>query len=156
MGLREFTVCYPLQDGHVLLGYKKMGFGSGKYAGFGGKLEPGETPAECAARELMEECGLHGPALEYVGAMTFLFPARPEWDELVHVFVLRTWQGQPVESNEMRPQWFALAEMPFEQMWDDNHYWLPQALSGQPLSGRFVFHEDCQTVREHRLWEERR
>ena len=160
MGLREFTVCYPLQEGQVLLGYKKLGFGSGKFAGFGGKLEPGETPAECAARELAEECGLHvaagdAQALEYIGALTFLFPARPDWDELVHVFVVHAWQGLPGESNEMRPAWFLLGDIPFDQMWDDNRYWLPQVLTGQAgqkLNGRFVFHDDCQTVREHRLW----
>jgi hypothetical protein len=90
--------------------------------------------------------------LEYIGALTFLFPARPDWDELVHVFVVHAWQEEPVESDEMRPAWFAFDEIPFDQMWDDNRYWLPQVLAGQRLSGRFVFHDDCQTVREHRLW----
>ena len=31
---------------------KKRGFGAGKYNGFGGKLDKGETMASCAAREL--------------------------------------------------------------------------------------------------------
>ncbi len=157
MGLREYTVCYPIQNGRVLLGFKKQGFGSGKFAGFGGKLEPGETPPICAGRELREECGLHiepsnGQALAYVGALTFIFPARPNWDELVHAFVVHAWQGQVTESNEMRPAWFALDAIPFDQMWDDNRYWLPQALAGSKLNGRFMFKDDCQTVHEYRLW----
>lgn len=31
------------QEGRVLLGMKKRGFGMGKYNGFGGKVEPGES-----------------------------------------------------------------------------------------------------------------
>ena len=42
----------------VLLGLKRRGFGAGKYNGFGGKLEQGETMRACAARELEEESGL--------------------------------------------------------------------------------------------------
>ena len=34
----------------VLLGMKKRGFGAGKWNGFGGKLEPGETIEEAAKR----------------------------------------------------------------------------------------------------------
>ena len=36
----------------VLLGMKKRGFGEGKYNGFGGKVEAGETVEEGAARGL--------------------------------------------------------------------------------------------------------
>ena len=42
----------------VLLGLKKRGFGEGRWNGFGGKLEAGETMEQCAARELCEESGL--------------------------------------------------------------------------------------------------
>ena len=36
---------------------KKRGFGVGKWNGFGGKVEAGETVVEAAAREVTEECG---------------------------------------------------------------------------------------------------
>ena len=36
----------------MLLGQKKRGFGEGYYNGFGGKVEPGETVAQAAAREV--------------------------------------------------------------------------------------------------------
>ena len=58
----------------VLLGMKKRGFGMGKYNGFGGKLEPGETMPECARRELFEESGLKADgvsAFEKVGQLLF-------------------------------------------------------------------------------------
>ncbi|CAD7935733.1 unnamed protein product [Amoebophrya sp. A120] len=42
----------------ILLGFKKRGFGKGKWNGFGGKFEEGKdrTIRDCAARELLEEC----------------------------------------------------------------------------------------------------
>ena len=39
----------------LLLGMKKRGFGAGKWNGFGGKIEPGETPRQAAIREIREE-----------------------------------------------------------------------------------------------------
>jgi len=48
-----------------------------------GKLEPGETPREAAARELAEECGLAASSYRELGA----FWAVPEYStEYVHVF----------------------------------------------------------------------
>ena len=42
----------------VLLGRKKRGFGEGKIVGLGGKVEPGETLAQAAVREVLEESGI--------------------------------------------------------------------------------------------------
>ena len=48
-----------------------------------GKLEEGETPADAAARELAEECGLAAEVLSAIGT----FWAAPGYStELVHVF----------------------------------------------------------------------
>jgi 8-oxo-dGTP pyrophosphatase MutT (NUDIX family) len=48
-----------------------------------GKLEPGETPREAAARELAEECGLAAASYREVGS----FWAVPAYStEFVHVF----------------------------------------------------------------------
>jgi len=38
------------EDNSVLLGLKKRGFGKGLWNGFGGKVEPGETIVQAAAR----------------------------------------------------------------------------------------------------------
>ena len=38
------------ETNRVLLGYKKRGFGSNKWNGFGGKRESSETIFECAKR----------------------------------------------------------------------------------------------------------
>ena len=57
-GSRKVLTLVFLRDAtRVLLGMKKRGFGVGKWNGFGGKVEPGETVVEAAAREVREECG---------------------------------------------------------------------------------------------------
>jgi len=132
----------------ILLGFKKAGFGAGKYNGFGGKVEPGETIAGAAVREVGEEVGLRVSEgdLEPAGRLTFLFPANPEWDKVGHVFVVRRWEGEPVESAEMRPTWFRVEEIPFGQMWQGDVHWLPRVLAGERGRGWFRFGEDNETV----------
>ena len=133
----------------ILLGWKKTGFGAGKYVVFGGKPEPGETLAMAAVRELREESGLQARPqnLWYAAQLEFCFPARPEWSRVVHVFRLEFWEGEPEESNEVRPEWFALDELPLKQMWADAAYWLPQVLMGIRPRMHFTYSEDNQTVR---------
>lgn len=134
----------------ILLGYKKINFGQGKIAGIGGKIEPGETPAEAARRELAEETGIRVslPALELMAVLEFRFPHKAEWEHLVHVFTARAWEGTPAESNEIRPQWFPLDAIPYPRMWDDARYWLPRLLAGEKFRARFVFAPDNATVRQ--------
>ena len=62
------------------------------------------------------------------GELIFLFPAKPEWDHHVHVFVVRQWQGEAREAEEIRPEWFALESIAYSQMWDDAAHWLPRVL----------------------------
>jgi 8-oxo-dGTP pyrophosphatase MutT (NUDIX family) len=54
----EATLCFLIRDAEILLGLKKVGFGQGKYGGFGGKVEAGETPEMAAVREMAEETGI--------------------------------------------------------------------------------------------------
>jgi len=127
---------------------KKTGYGHGKYNGFGGKLEAGETPAEAAVRELAEECGLTVDAsqLELVGRLLFTFPANPEIDHDVHIYIVRAWQGAPAETSEMRPAWFDVADIPYAEMWADDTYWLPAVLKGKKISGNVVFADNNEDI----------
>jgi 8-oxo-dGTP pyrophosphatase MutT (NUDIX family) len=151
--MNEVTLVFPLRlerPQAVLLGIKKDGFGAGKYVGFGGKIEPGEMIAEAAERELWEEAGLRVPLdeLRAAGRLTFLFPARPDWDHLVHVFTTTSWQGQPRESSEITPVWFPIDRIPYHRMWDDASYWLRQILDGEKIEARFVYDDDNEKVKE--------
>ncbi len=130
------------------MGLKKAGFGVGKLAGFGGGVEPGETIRAAAARELDEEAELKVDEqdIEYMGHVDFVFPAKPSWNQKVYIFLAKTWLGTPTESDEMRPSWFEVSQLPLEQMWQDAALWLPQVLGGHRLFKRFVFASDNETV----------
>ena len=149
--LPEATLCFPLRrepPARVLLGLKKLGFGVGKCDGFGGKVDPGETVAAAAARELTEECGLRvaEPDLDYVACLDFFFPRRPAWSQRVHAFLVTEWTSEPSESDEMVPSWFPVDEVPYERMWQDSVHWLPRVLAGERVRARFVFAADNETV----------
>ena len=48
--MRDTSLVFPVApDGRILLGRKRRGMGYGKWNGFGGKIEAGETMRECAA-----------------------------------------------------------------------------------------------------------
>jgi 8-oxo-dGTP diphosphatase len=59
--MKHMTVCFLLKktpEREVLLGNKKAGFGAGKYAGIGGKVEADETVEMAVIREVQEEIGV--------------------------------------------------------------------------------------------------
>ena len=51
------TLVFVLRNDEVLLIHKKTGHGRGKISAPGGKLEPGEQVAACAAREYKKKSG---------------------------------------------------------------------------------------------------
>jgi 8-oxo-dGTP diphosphatase len=132
----------------VLLGYKKTGFGQGKIVAPGGHVEPGESTAAAAAREVKEETGIRVPqdALLEAAQLTFLFPARPSWDMDVAIFTSADWSGEAAESTEIRPQWFPVAALPLDRMWSDGRQWLPRVLAGERLRATFSYAPDNETV----------
>jgi len=138
----------PTGERELLLGRKKTGFGTGKIVGLGGHVEPGETALEAAVREVAEESTIRvAPAdLREAAALTFRFPAKPEWDMLVTVFVGDRFTGEAQECEEIAPRWYPLDDLPVQDMWDDNQYWLLQVLDGPHLTARFEFAADGETV----------
>ncbi|GEM50013.1 8-oxo-dGTP diphosphatase [Deinococcus cellulosilyticus] len=146
--MREVVLCFPVRGHEVLLGHKKTGFGKGNTVGLGGGIEPGETPEQAAIRELHEESGLVGlpESLTHLGQVTFLFPTRENWDMRVQLFVLGAWKGEPVETTEIRPEWFPLDRIPFDRMWDDSKHWLPRVLVGEALDVLATYQEDLSKV----------
>lgn len=62
--MKRYVVGYLLSPGHrqvVLIKKLKPSWQAGKLNGPGGKLEEGETPAQCMRREFREEAGLDLP-----------------------------------------------------------------------------------------------
>lgn len=135
---KVLTLCIIHQDSKILLGMKKKGFGEGRWNGFGGKVEEGETIEQAALREVHEEAGIKALDLNKVGIIDFEFENDPKILE-VHIFSATKFSGEPVESDEMKPQWFSVDKIPYDQMWSDDIYWLPLLLQGIKFRGTFLF-----------------
>lgn len=150
--LPEVCVCYLIaadsSGDRVLLGRKKFGLGEGNLVGPGGKLEPGETPAEAMVREIAEETSVRvrSEDLQLVGELSYVFAHKPAWSQKSWVFVCRVFSGEPQESAELSPEWFPLDAIPTERMWHDARFWLADALDGRLVTARFDFGADLRTV----------
>jgi 8-oxo-dGTP diphosphatase/2-hydroxy-dATP diphosphatase len=142
------TLCFVCKAPEILLGMKKRGFGAGRWNGFGGKLNDGESIEDAARREIKEEVGLEVGELFEQGILDFELPDEPNILE-VHVFKVLEFVGEPVETEEMKPQWFNVRAIPFKDMWKDDIYWLPIFLKGKKFKGRFVFDTDHNVLEHH-------
>ena len=146
-------MCLAISDNRVLLAMKKKGFGQGRWNGAGGKVQEGESVEEAAVREMREEVGLEAGLtdLAKVGDIKFYFADKPEFNQQMHIFLVKNWKGEPVESDEMRPKWFRHSEIPFGEMWIDDQYWLPKVLVGKKVEGTFYFKGGGESLDRHEL-----
>lgn len=155
--LRDATIVFLVKRNgdsisEVCLAMKKRGFGVNRWNGVGGKVEAhkGETIEAGAKRETNEEIGVSVNQLDKVAELTFYFPHNPDWNQLVHVFFSESWEGEPEESEEMKPDWFLVENIPFSEMWPDDIYWVPEILKGNLVKGVFSFGEG-DTVLEKKV-----
>ena len=135
---KEVCVITYLFDGdQVLLIDKKQGLGTGLVNAPGGHIELAETATEAAIREFKEETELdiHDPRL--VGRLNFQF--KDGLSERGYVFFADSYSGEPAETEEARPFWCPIKDIPYDKMWEDDLYWLPQALEGKKFDGFFIF-----------------
>jgi len=137
--LRKATLCFLRRDNEVLLAMKKRGFGEGRWNGVGGKPRPKEAIEEAARREAREEVCVLPSGLTRIATLDFYFLHNPDWNQRVLVYTSENWEGEPAETEEMRPRWFSINELPLEDMWPDDEHWLPRVLEGKKLKGEFLF-----------------
>ena len=96
------TLCYVRDNNQTLMIHrvkKQQDIHKGKWNGLGGKFEPGETPEECARREVLEESGLIVEKMNLKGLLTFpMFDGKKDW--YVFVFVIEAFSVSLIDSPE--------------------------------------------------------
>lgn len=134
------TLVFVFRGDEVLLINKKTGLGKGKVNGPGGKVDPGETPEQAAVRECREELHIEVSNLEYCGEHCFQFVDGYS----IHVWVYRTrdFEGIPTETREAEPLWCNIGHIPYDQMWEDDKFWLPKLIRGEKFQARWIFDGD--------------
>jgi len=111
---------------------------AGKWNGLGGKLEPGETPEECALREIYEESGLKVRNPRLKGLLTFpLFANDEDW--YAFVFVCEDFEGQLIDSPEGELRWIPDQELLTLNLWEGDRFFLPWLDRPGFFSGKFVY-----------------
>lgn len=156
--MRQATLSFLIKgsqkEKELLLAMKKKGFGKGKWNGVGGRLDfkKDKDIFDTAIRETKEEIGVEIKNMERVAILNFhylhLKNNEKEWP--VHVFLVKDWQGEPKETEEMTPKWFKIKEIPFNKMWPDDKFWLPKILAGEKLKADFIFQKG-ETISSHNI-----
>ena len=130
--------CHLLRNGRVLLKMANRGVSKGYWNCPGGRIERGETPEECAIREVKEETGLDAKGLFEHGKLRFAFAdGTPDW--VVHLFSSKNFSGKARNSREGRLRWFNIGGIPYNRMWDDARYWVQLMLDGRKFDAGFRF-----------------
>lgn len=134
------TLLFVVRGGQVLLIRKKRGLGAGKINGPGGKLDPGETPEECAVRETEEELCVRATGVSEVGRLSFQFVDGMRL--YCHVFRADGCLGEAQETEEAIPRWTPVDAIPFEEMWADDREWFHLLMARRRFQGYFDFDDD--------------
>lgn len=142
--MKNLTLSLLFKDNQILLAMKKRGFGEGKWNGYGGKVEEGETTEEAAIREIKEEGNVtvEKEDLESFGVIDFYFSDKPEYNQKVHIFKVTKWVGEPEETEEMKPEWFSFDNIPYEKMWKGDDQWISKVINGEKVFGEIHFDEE--------------
>lgn len=112
----------------------------GKWNGLGGKFEAGETPEECAIREIKEEAGLtiSNPILK--GIITFpMFDDKDDW--YVFLFTVNDWEGNLTECDEGELAWIDNKEILNLPLWEGDTIFIPWLYMDGLFSAKFVYKE---------------
>lgn len=133
--------CHLIMNGRVLLKLANRGVSKGYWNCPGGRMEKGETPEECAIREVKEETGLEVRKLMKHGIIRFSFQDGVP-DHVVHLFSSKSFSGRVRNSKEGKLKWFGIDRMPFDRMWDDDRYWFEVMLEKRRFEASFRFGRD--------------
>lgn len=154
--MRQTTLVYLEQDGCYLMLHrvkKKNDENQGKWIGVGGKVEEGESPEECAIREIYEETGIRVHGLDFRSVITFV---SDEWgSEVMYLFTSDRFdmsESALSACEEGNLAWIPIPEVEKLPTWEGDLIFLRKMRETREFfSLKLVYHGDELT--EAVLWE---
>ena len=134
MGCLNTSLCYIERDGRYLMLHrtkKKQDPNAGKWIGVGGKFEEGESPEECAVREVLEETGLALVSPRLRGIVTFVSDVCPT--EYMFLFTADSFTGEMRPCDEGDLSWIKKEDLFSLPLWEGDRIFLPLLAEGQPF-----------------------
>ena len=109
-----------------------------KWNGLGGKFEAGESPEDCAVREIKEESGLTAKSIKMKGFVTFpLFDGVEDWH--VFLFVIDEYDGELIDSDEGNLQWIPNEKLTEINLWEGDKIFIPWLFEEKFFSAKFIY-----------------
>ncbi|MCJ7553183.1 MAG: 8-oxo-dGTP diphosphatase [Ignavibacteriaceae bacterium] len=119
---------------------KQNDYHEGKWNGLGGKFDPGESPEECAIREIEEECGLKVKSLTMKGFITFpLFDGKEDW--YVFLFTANEFEGTLIDSPEGHLEWIPNEKLTEINLWEGDKIFIPWLFEDRFFSAKFNYED---------------
>lgn len=124
--MKNTTLCYLEKDGAYLMLHrvkKKNDENRDKWIGIGGKFEYGESPFDCARREIKEETGLSVKNLKYRGIVTFV--SNEYGTEYMHLFTSESFFGEMnTDCDEGELLWVKKEKIKHLAIWEGDKIFL--------------------------------
>ncbi len=135
------TLCYVMHEGKTLMLHrvkKENDYHEGKWNGLGGKFEAGETPEECAIREVREESGLTMLEPKLKGMITFpMFDEKDDW--YVFLYTCERFTGSLIDSPEGDLEWIPNDKVYDLNLWEGDKIFLNWIYADRFFSAKFTY-----------------
>lgn len=137
------TLCYVIDKKNqktlmIFRNKKPNDYHEGKWNGLGGKFEQGESPEECAVREIEEESGLKVKSIQMKGFITFpMFDGKDDW--YVFLFTSEDFEGELIDSPEGHLEWIPTDNLTRINLWDGDKIFIPWLYEEKYFSAKFNY-----------------
>lgn len=144
--MKLVTICYVDNGNQFLLLHrnkKENDLHEGKWVGVGGKLDPGESPEECARREIFEETGLIAKKMRLCGHIVFPSQSFGE-DFYAFVFRVTEFEGSLLEDcREGTLEWVDYNKIIEKPTWSGDYQFIQWILENRAyFSAKFVYDQE--------------
>lgn len=131
------TICYIDNGSQFLMLYrnkKDQDVHEGKWVSVGGKFEAGESPQDCAKREILEETGLVAKTLVPLGFITFPDFTHDGRDWYSFVYKVTEFEGEVIKDcEEGRLEWVDYDKILDLPTWEGDYIFLKWILDNKPF-----------------------